>query len=102
MNYIGFWFVSFTLHGPLQESRGYYPQSEILPTASWLPIIWDAAHVHIGIILALLTAAAVYVVMFRTTIGYQIRAVGSNPRAAESPECPLSGALVLAMFVAAV
>jgi ABC-type uncharacterized transport system permease subunit len=99
MNYIGFWFVSFTLHGPLQESRGYYPQSEILPAASWLPIIWDAAHVHIGIILALLAAAAVYVVMWRTTIGYQIRAVGSNPQAAEYSGIPVVRSMVLAMFV---
>jgi ABC-type uncharacterized transport system permease subunit len=99
MNYIGFWFVSFMLHGPLQESRGYYPQSEILPSASWLPIIWDAARVHIGIILALLTAAAVYVVLWRTTIGYQIRAVGSNPRAAEYSGIPVVRSMVLAMFV---
>ncbi len=99
MNYIGFWFVSFTLHGPLQESRGYYPQSEILPGASWLPIIWDAAHVHVGIILALLAAAAVYVVMWRTTIGYQIRAVGSNPQSAEYSGIPVVRSMVLAMFV---
>ena len=99
MNYIGFWFVSFLLHGPLQESRGYYPQSEILPQASWLPIIWLAARVHVGIVLALLTAAAVYVVMWRTTIGYQIRAVGSNPQAAEYSGIPVVRSMVLAMFV---
>jgi len=99
MNYVGFWFVSFLLHGPLQESRGYYPQSEILPQASWLPFIWDAAHIHIGIILALVTAAAVYVVLWRTTIGYQIRAVGSNPQAAEYSGIPVVRSMVLAMFV---
>ena len=99
LNYVGFWFVSFLLHGPLQESRGYYPQSEILPQASWLPIIWPAARVHIGIVLALLTAAAVYVVMWRTTIGYQIRAVGSNPQAAEYSGIPVVRSMVLAMMV---
>jgi len=99
MNYIGFWFVSFTLHGPLQESRGYYPQSEILPGASWLPIIWPAARVHLGLVLALLAAAGVYVVLWRTTIGYQIRAVGSNRRAAEYSGIPAVRSMVLAMFV---
>jgi ABC-type uncharacterized transport system permease subunit len=68
LNYVGFWFVSFLLHGPLQESRGYYPQSEVLPQASWLPIIWPATRVNLGIILALLAAAGVYIVMWRTTI----------------------------------
>ncbi len=99
MNYIGFWFVSFMLHGPLQESRGYYPQSEILPQASWLPILWSPARLHLGVFLALLAAAAVYVVMWRTTIGYQIRAVGSNPQAAEYSGIPVVRSMVLAMFV---
>jgi simple sugar transport system permease protein len=99
MNYVGFWLVSYMLHGPLQESRGYYPQSEILPGASWLPIIWSAARVHLGLVLALLAAAVVYVVLWRTTIGYQIRAVGSNPRAAEYSGIPVVRSMVLAMFV---
>jgi ABC-type uncharacterized transport system permease subunit len=99
MNYVGFWFVSFLLHGPLQESRGYYPQSEVLPEASWLPIIWPASRVNLGIILALLAAAAVYVVMWRTTIGYQIRAVGSNPEAANYSGIPVVRSMVLAMFI---
>jgi ABC-type uncharacterized transport system permease subunit len=99
LNYVGFWFVSFLLHGPLQESRGYYPQSEILPETAWLPLIWDEAHVHLGIILALLAAAAVYVILWRTTIGYQIRAVGSNPRAAEYSGIPVARNMVLAMFI---
>ena len=99
MNYVGFWFVSFLLHGPLQESRGYYPQSEVLPQASWLPIIWPATRVNLGIILALLAAVGVYVVMWRTTIGYQIRAVGSNPQAAEYSGIPVVRSMVLAMFI---
>jgi ABC-type uncharacterized transport system permease subunit len=99
MNYIGFWFVSFMLHGPLQESRGYYPQSEILPQASWLPMIWPPARIHLGLFLALLAAAAVYVVMWRTTLGYQIRAVGSNPQAAEYSGMPVVRNMVVAMFV---
>jgi ABC-type uncharacterized transport system permease subunit len=99
LNYVGFWFVSFLLHGPLQESRGYYPQSEVLPQASWLPIIWPATRVNLGIILALLAAAGVYIVMWRTTIGYQIRAVGSNPEAAEYSGIPVVRSMVLAMFV---
>lgn len=99
MNYVGFWFVSYLLHGPLQESRGYYPQSETLPQASWLPMLWPAARVHLGVVLALLAAGAVYVVLWRTTIGYQIRAVGSNPQAAEYSGIPVVRSMVLAMFV---
>ena len=38
--------------------------------------------VHAGLILALLAAAAVYWLLFRSTIGYEYRAVGANPDAA--------------------
>jgi len=99
MNFIGFGFVSFLLHGPLQESRGYYPQSELIPPAARLPIIWQAANVHLGIILALLAAAGVYVLLWRTAIGYEIRAVGSNPKAAAHVGIPVVRSIVVAMLV---
>jgi len=46
-----------------------------------------------------LAAVGVYVVMWRTTIGYQIRAVGSNPQAAEYSGIPVVRSMVLAMFI---
>jgi len=43
---------------------------------------WSTTLVHIGIVIAIILAAVVYVLLWRTTVGYRIRAVGKNPRAA--------------------
>jgi ABC-type uncharacterized transport system permease subunit len=99
MNFVGFWFVSFLLHGPLQESRGYYPQSELIPQSARLPIIWQAANLHLGIVLALLAAVGVYVLLWRTTIGFEIRAVGSNPKGAAYSGVPVVRSMVVAMLL---
>jgi len=42
----------------------------------------EPTRAHIGLVIALLMAVAVYVLLWRTTIGYRIRAVGLNPNAA--------------------
>ncbi|CAN5470345.1 hypothetical protein BH24ACT7_BH24ACT7_20220 [soil metagenome] len=53
------------------ESTALYPK-----LFAWL----DPRHrVHMGIIVALLVALVVYWLLFRSTIGFQFRAVGANP-----------------------
>lgn len=42
---------------------------------------WSTTLVNIGIIIAAVLAVVVYILLWRTTIGYRIRAVGKNPRA---------------------
>ena len=39
----------------------------------------DSSRLHTGLILAIIMAVIVYIFMWRTTIGYRIRAVGQNP-----------------------
>lgn len=42
----------------------------------------DSSRLHTGILIAIVMAVVVYIFMWRTTIGYRIRAVGQNPAAA--------------------
>lgn len=42
---------------------------------------WTPTLLHIGTIIAVVFAVLVYVFLWRTTLGYRIRAVGKNPRA---------------------
>ena len=50
-----------------------------------LPIILPDTRLHGGILLALLTAVVVWFVLFKTTLGFEIRTVGANASAARSP-----------------
>ena len=92
------------LHGPLIDPAGitagtYLPQSEQLPEAVWLPKLVPQTLLHTGAIFAVVLAFVVYIFLWRTTIGYRIRAVGLNPEASRYAgiRVPLYQALALTL-----
>lgn len=99
LNYVAFWFTSFLVHGPIQEPAGYYPQTEPVPESAALPIFWGAGRLHIGFLIALVIAALVHVILFRTSLGFQIRAVGHNPRVAQHAGISPVRNMVIAMLI---
>lgn len=52
---------------------------------------------HIGFLIALIMAVLVYILLWRTTIGYRIRAVGLNPHAARYAGINVPGYMTLSM-----
>jgi simple sugar transport system permease protein len=86
MNAIALQLMNLMIRGPLIDPAGitagtYLAQSERLPEQVWLPRLVPQTLLHSGAIIAVLLAIAVYVFLWRTTIGYRIRAVGLNPDA---------------------
>lgn len=57
----------------------------------------EPTRLHLGLIVALIMAVLVYVFLWRTTLGYRIRAVGSNPHAARYAGFNVRGTIVLAL-----
>jgi len=55
--------------------------SDIYPSAT-LPILLQDTRLHAGIIVALLAAVAVWFLLFKTALGFEIRMVGANASAA--------------------
>lgn len=55
---------------------------------------------NIGFIVAILTAIIVWVVLFKTTKGYELRVVGSNPCAAENAGINVSRSIMFSMLTA--
>jgi ABC-type uncharacterized transport system permease subunit len=82
LNFIALGLVSYLVHGPLMESAGRYPQSEAIAEAMRLPRLVPSFRFHAGTALAVAAAAACYVFLFWTVIGYQLQAVGWNADAA--------------------
>src|SRR5512135_574613 len=92
------------LKGPLMDTKGvtagtFLPQSEQLPEAVWLPRLVPQTLLHTGAIVAVILAFIVYIFLWRTTIGYRIRAVGLNPDASRYAgiRVPLYQALALTL-----
>ena len=87
MNFVGIYLVAWLVHGPLQESRGVFPQSDAIAASARLPgIIPDAwlpnSRLHLGFLLALGVAALLSWGFRRTAVGLRVRAVGHAPEAA--------------------
>lgn len=83
LNFIVLLFVSFLLEGPLKDPMGMgWPQSRRVIEAAQLPRIIEGKRLHLGFIIALVMAAFVWFVNTKTIHGYEMRAVGFNPRAA--------------------
>ena len=86
LNAIAIQLMNMLIRGPLIDQAGvtagtYLAQSERLPEASWLPHLITQSNLNVGSILAVVLAVVVYLFLWRTTIGFRIRAVGLNPDA---------------------
>lgn len=86
LNAIATQIMSFLLTGILidpttRDNAIKIPQTQRLPPLSDLPR-WVPTRLHLGVAIAIVMAVLVYILLWRTTIGYRIRAVGLNPRAA--------------------
>ncbi|MEM8857418.1 MAG: ABC transporter permease [Chloroflexota bacterium] len=71
----------------LSEVLGFNQSTKDLEMAEgwwteFVGLFLDSSRLHTGIIIALFMSIVVYIFMWRTTIGYRIRAVGQNPAAA--------------------
>ena len=109
LNWIVIWTGTylFGLGGPLQteapETSGTVPSSADIPEKAKLPGFWgDTAFggVHIGIFLALAALVVYSLVLNRTTLGYEVRAVGHNPEAARYGGISVAKNYFLAMAIA--
>ncbi len=94
MNAIALQLMNLLIRGPLIDPAGvtagtYLAQSERLPEQVWLPRLVPQTLLHAGAIVAVVLAIVVYIFLWRTTIGYRIRAVGLNPDASRYAGIPV-------------
>jgi len=83
LNFIVLLFVSMMLDGPMKDPTALgWPQSVALRDELALDKLIPRTRVHTGLIYAVVLAALLAFVMRATTLGYEIRAVGANARAA--------------------
>jgi len=90
MNYIAMHFVNYLIMNHLFDSgRGTslpLPADSNLPSLGFERIFTDGArvsHVNLGIVIAILLAIVVYIVLEKTTFGYELKACGFNRDAAK-------------------
>ena len=99
LNFIALGLISYLVQGPLMEAGGRYPQSDAIMSGLWMPRLVPPHRVHAGLVLALLIAAAVQVLLYRTVAGYELRAAGLNPDAARLAGIDVGRRLLFALML---
>lgn len=101
MNYLAVRLISYLVSGPMKDPKLFIPlpQSAPLPASAHLPIILAQTRAHAGILVAVLAAAVVYVLLWKTTLGYEIKSVGANPEAARYGGISVTRSIILSMLL---
>jgi len=99
MNYIALNMVSFLLNGPMKDKN---PNNVIARTpeiaeSARIPVIFEGFRIHWGFVLALIVAVIVWWLLWKTTLGFEIRTVGANPDAAKYAGINVKRTIILTM-----
>ncbi|GIL04405.1 MAG: hypothetical protein AMXMBFR72_15290 [Betaproteobacteria bacterium] len=81
--YVAQLLLSHLVHGPWKDPAGFgFPQSQLFERAARMPILFAGTRLHLGFALALIAAAAAWLLLARGFIGFQLRVAGLAPQAA--------------------
>ncbi len=81
LNFVAVQLLSWAVHGPLMEASRAYPASTPIAQSAQLDLFFAPSRLNSGMLLAVALAIASSALLFRTEIGFQLRAAGINRRA---------------------
>jgi len=103
MNQIAVQGMNFLLRGPMMDpiqikQGSFIPQTARFPITADLPRL-SPTRLHAGVFLAVVVAILVWALLWRTTIGFRIRAVGMNPNASRRAGIHVSRYAMLSLLL---
>lgn len=103
MNAIAVQLMNFLLRGPMIDPSQAQLASKIPQTARLIDAFhltrWAPTRLHAGALIAVVLAFLVYILLWRTTLGYRIRAVGQSPHASRYAGIKVPRYVVLALLL---
>ena len=102
MNAIAVQLMNFLLRGPMIDPSQAELASKIPQTARLIDAFhlarWAPTRLHSGALIAVGLAILVYILLWRTVLGYRIRAVGQNPHASRYAGIKVPRYIVLSLL----
>ena len=99
LNPVALLLVSGLLNGPWRDPVTKFPESPRIAAGAEFPQLVDRSRLHLGFVVALVLAAALWFVTTRTATGVRLRAVGLSPRGARFARIPVERTLLTAALV---
>lgn len=107
MNMIAYSLVNYLVVGPFHREGTSILETEFIPEAARIPrmhqlfsFLPERIPLNFGFIIALLACLVVYLLLWKTKWGYEIRAVGVSGSVSEYAGINVNKNIVLAMFIA--
>jgi len=98
--YVAVQVLGFLVFGPWKDPNGYnFPQTQMFEAATKIPRLFTSSRMHIGVLIAVVGAALVWVFLFRTRAGFAQQVGGIAPAAARYAGFSSRSALWTAMLV---
>jgi simple sugar transport system permease protein len=98
LNWIGFYLLTYLAIFVLFDPLRAYKTTTILPSAT-VPFVTSGTSLSYAVVIAIVVCIVCYFLLWRTTLGYNIRAVGLNPTSSEYGGIKVSRTMVTAMFI---
>ena len=100
LNYTAYNLVNLILKIPGYQREGRNdPISKVTEATAWYPPLIEGLRANWGFVFGIVAAVAVSWLLFRSTRGFEFRAVGFNPTAARYAGMSIAGSTVLAMAI---
>lgn len=104
MNWIAYWIVYYMipLHfkGDYLETESRKLADSATLKAEWISRIFNGSYINLGIFLAIIAVVAVWFILNKTILGYELKAVGFNRFAAEYAGMRVNRNIVISMMIA--
>jgi general nucleoside transport system permease protein len=108
LNWIAIWIATYLFQegGPLQGKNALgNPVSNTIANNMHLPVIWgnpELQGLDVGVFIGLMAAVVFWAIMNRSTLGYEVRAVGHNPDAARGSGISVPRNYIMTMAICGV
>lgn len=102
LNLVAIQIMNYLLRGPLidpaeVEAGTRQPQTERLSENAELPTLIEGTRLHLGVPVAVLAAVVGWILLWRTPLGFRLRAVGHSPDAARAAGISVNRSIVSAL-----
>jgi len=104
LNLVAVQIMNWLLAGPMIDKSenalyGLIPETKLLPKNSWLPILIPNTQLHLGVLIAVIVTVAVWVLLWRTSFGFRLKAVGLSRDASRYAGMPVKRTITLSMTI---
>ena len=103
MNWTAYWIVYYMvpqyLKGTTETESAKLAQGATLKS-EWLSKMFGGSYINLGILLAIISVVIIWLILNKTVLGYELKAVGYNKFGAEYAGMPVNRNIVVSMMIA--